>query len=76
MVWNFAWKKKRWHGALSHWCREGKTLVVRPLKKNFFMCVFPHALCCLSPGSEPELSPINTNRDKEDIYSFLIKKNF
>ena len=29
-------KKKRWHGPLSHWCREGKTLVVRPLKKHFF----------------------------------------
>ena len=28
---------------LSHLCREGKTLVVRPLKKNyFFMCVFSH----------------------------------
>ena len=25
--------KKKWHGPLSHWCREGKTLVVRPLKK-------------------------------------------
>ena len=36
-------KKKKWHGPLSHWCREGKTLVVRPLKKNtFFMCVFPY----------------------------------
>ena len=26
---------------LSHWYREGKTLVVRPLKKTFFMGVFP-----------------------------------
>ena len=25
-------KKKKWHGPLSHWCREGKPLVVRPLK--------------------------------------------
>ena len=34
--------KKKWYGPLSHWCREGKTLVVRPLKKNyFFMYVFP-----------------------------------
>jgi len=29
------------HGPLSHWSREGKTLVVRPLKKTFFMCVLP-----------------------------------
>ena len=35
-------EKEKWHGPLSHWCREVKTLVVRPLKKNtFFMCVFP-----------------------------------
>ena len=26
-----------WHGPLSHWCRKGKTSVVRPLKKN--LCV-------------------------------------
>ena len=26
-------------GPLSHYCREGKTLVVRPLKKHFFLCV-------------------------------------
>ena len=32
-------KKKKWHGPISHWCREGKTLVVRPLKKTF-LCVF------------------------------------
>ena len=32
-------KKKKWHGPLSHWCREGKTLVVRPLKNHFFLCV-------------------------------------
>ena len=30
--------KKKWHGPLSHWCREGKTLVVRPLKKTL-LCV-------------------------------------
>ena len=36
-------KKKKWHGLLNHWCRDGKTLVVRPLKKNtFFICVFPY----------------------------------
>ena len=39
------WKEKEKivdHGPLSHWCREGKTLVIRPLKKtHFFMCVFP-----------------------------------
>ena len=35
-------KKKKWHGPLSHWCREGKPLVVRPLKNTlFFMCAFP-----------------------------------
>ena len=29
-----------WHGPLNHWCREGKTLVVRPLKKNtFYVCI-------------------------------------
>ena len=28
-------KKKKWHGPLSHWCREGKTLVARTL----FLCV-------------------------------------
>ena len=33
-------REQKWHGPLSHWCREGKTLVVRPLKKNtFFMCL-------------------------------------
>ena len=32
-------KKKKWHGPLSHWCREGKTLVVRPLKKTLFFNV-------------------------------------
>ena len=26
-------------GPPSHWCREGKTLVVRPLKKNTVLCV-------------------------------------
>ena len=31
--------KKKWHGPLSHWCREGKTLVVRPLNKTLFLCV-------------------------------------
>ena len=25
------YKIKKWHGPQSHWCREGKTLVVRPL---------------------------------------------
>ena len=25
---------KKWHGPLSHQCREGKTLVVRPLQKK------------------------------------------
>ena len=34
-------EKKKWHRPLSHKLREGKTLVVRPLKKHFFMCVFP-----------------------------------
>ena len=35
-------RKKKWHGPLSHLHREGKPLVVRPLKKNtFFMFVFP-----------------------------------
>ena len=33
---------QKWHGPLSHWCREGKTLVVRPLKKNTFLCVSSH----------------------------------
>ena len=27
------------HGPLSHWCREGKTSVVRLLKKTLFLCV-------------------------------------
>ena len=41
--------RKKWHGPISHWCREGKTLVVRPLKKNtFFMCVFPKKLLFFS----------------------------
>jgi hypothetical protein len=26
---------------LSHWCREGKTLVARPLKKHFFYVCLP-----------------------------------
>ena len=30
---------KKWHGPLSHWCRECKTLVVRPLKKILFFYV-------------------------------------
>ena len=37
-------KKKKWHEPLSHWCREGKTLVVRPLKKLLFLYV------CLPSG--------------------------
>ena len=32
----------KWDGQLSHWCREGKILVVRPLKKTSFICVFPY----------------------------------
>ena len=32
-------QKKIVAGPLSHKGREGKTLVVRPLKKTFFMCV-------------------------------------
>ena len=24
-------KEKKWHGPLSHWCREGKTYVCLPL---------------------------------------------
>ena len=36
-------QKKIVAGPLSHKGREGKTLVVRPLKKNtFFMYVFPY----------------------------------
>ena len=31
-------KKKKWHGPLSHKCREGKTSVVRPLKKTLYLC--------------------------------------
>ena len=34
-------EKKICHGPLSHWCREGKTLVVRPLKKHFFYVCLP-----------------------------------
>ena len=30
-----------WHGPLSHWCREGKTLAARPLKKHFFYVCLP-----------------------------------
>ena len=30
---------KNWYGPLSHQCREGKTLVVRPIKKKLFLCV-------------------------------------
>ena len=32
-------EEKKWYGPLSHWCREGNTLVVRQLKKNTFLCV-------------------------------------
>ena len=32
-------KKKKWHGPLSHLCREGKTLVGRPLKEKLLLCV-------------------------------------
>ena len=35
-------KKTKWHGPLSHKCREGKTLVVPPLKKTLFSCVSSH----------------------------------
>ena len=31
--------KKKLHGPLRHWCREGETLVIRPLKKTIFLCV-------------------------------------
>ena len=34
-------KKKKWHGPLSHWRREGKILVVLPLKKTFFYVCLP-----------------------------------
>ena len=37
--------KGEWHGPLSHWCREGKTLVIRPLKKNFFYVCLPLLVC-------------------------------
>ena len=30
---------KKLHWPLSHWCRQGKTLVVRPLKRTLFLCV-------------------------------------
>ena len=41
---------KKWHGPLSHWCGEGKTVVARPLKKNtFFMCVFPYRDVVIAP---------------------------
>ena len=43
-------EEKKWHGPLSHWCREGKTIVVRPLKKHFFYVCLP-----LPP---PPLSPL------------------
>ena len=33
------YKKKKWHGPLSHWCREVKILVFRPLIKTLFLCV-------------------------------------
>ena len=34
-------RKKKWHGPLSHWCREGKTLVVQPLKKPLLYVCLP-----------------------------------
>ena len=71
------YKKKKWHGPLSHWCREGKTLVVRPLKKNtFFMCVFPYpSSCCLQrtclppprdSTSSPSPTPETSEMDEEE----------
>ena len=40
-----------WHGPLSHWCREGKTLVVRPLKNCLplfiLVCLCVSSLVCL-----------------------------
>ena len=29
-------KKRKWHGPLSHKCREGKILVIIPLKEALF----------------------------------------
>ena len=43
-------RKKKWHRPLSHWCRKGKTLVFRPLKKTlFFVCVFPNDVDLFDP---------------------------
>ena len=54
---------KKGYGPLSHECREGKTLVVRPLKNNlFFMCVFPYVL---------PLSSITMNNGLSRNYSRL-----
>ena len=39
-------KNKKWHGTLSHQCRDGKTLVVRPLIKTlFYVCLPLHKHC-------------------------------
>ena len=46
-------EEKNCHGLLSHWCREGKTLVVRPLKKKtFFPFAFPKAHTIFLPFSK------------------------
>ena len=50
-------KKEEKNGPLSHWCREGKTLVVRPLKKPLFLCVssLTHGAVVQSLFVEPQL---------------------
>ena len=46
-----------WHGPLSHWCREGKTLVVRPLKKNTFLCEGIRNVGVISPQGGEDGQP-------------------
>ena len=67
------------HGPLRHWRREGKTLVVRPLKqKTFFLCV--SSLSFHSEGRKLYFYSL-LNRDKYWLYkkwiynmSFVVTK--
>ena len=51
------YKTKKKNGPLSHWCREGKTLVVRPQKNVFFYVCLPL---------------VSNIREEEVLYAFVV----
>ena len=64
-------KKKKWHGPLSHWCRDGKTLVVRPLKKPLFLCVSSLSISFQSKLKITTIKNVTLGLIEREIYIFL-----